>query len=251
MRTFRLAVWFTAILLGAGTLAMGEMPTDRGTPDKKTLAQVAEQKGDMARTHKDYEAAFGFYSDASRLDPRNAAIVNKMAVTKLQLHDRPMARKLLRHANSLDPKNTSVLNNLGAVYYLDKKYEQSIKYLKQSLALDETNATCHLNIAESWLSLGQMDRAMTEYARALELDADILTTAQDGIVAQVRTPAQRARINYFIAKAYARRGNLDGALEYLQRAKDGHFPDLRQLFDDKDFAALWNDPRLEKIIRRS
>jgi ATP/maltotriose-dependent transcriptional regulator MalT len=91
---------------------------------------------------------------------------------------------------------------------------------------------------------------MTEYARALELDADILSTTQEGVVAQVTTPEQRARIAYMIAKSYMKRGNPDGALDYLQRARDMHYNDLHRVYDDQDFSALWPDPRLAKIVKK-
>ena len=100
------------------------------------------------------------------------------------------------------------------------------------------------------MGMNQIDRAMTEYARALELDADILSESTSGVSARVSTPEQRARVNFLIAKAYAKRGNIDGALEYLQRARDGRFPEMARVYKDQEFAMLWTDPRLEKIVKR-
>jgi tetratricopeptide (TPR) repeat protein len=149
-----------------------------------------------------------------------------------------------------DPRNVSALNNLGAVSYLDKKYKPAVRYLKQALALDESSAPSHLNLAEAWMAMGEVDHAMTEYTRALELDADILNADSGGTIAQVTTPEQRARVSYLIAKAYAKRGNAEGALEYLRRAKEGSFPRLADVYQDQDFSALWQDPRLAKIVKR-
>jgi len=100
------------------------------------------------------------------------------------------------------------------------------------------------------MGLGETDRAMTEYARALELDADILSSNHDGVIAQLSTPEQRALVSYLIAKAYAKRGNIEGALEYLRRAKEGYYPRLADVYTDQDFAALWQDPSLAKIVKR-
>jgi len=52
-----------------------------------------------------------------------------------------------------------------------------------------------------------------------------------------------------IARLYAKRGNLDGALDYLQRAKDGRYPQMADVYSDKEFASLWQDPRLKKIVK--
>ena len=69
------------------------------------------------------------------------------------------------------------------------------------------------------------------------------------MVAQLRTPEQQARVDFLIAKAYAKRGNLDGSLDYLRRARDGHYPQMADVYTDKEFAALWQDPRLKKIVK--
>jgi tetratricopeptide (TPR) repeat protein len=176
--------------------------------------------------------------------------LNKLAVAEFKLGNKGAARKHFSQAVKCDANNAVAFNNLGALALVDKKYNPAVRYLKHSLALDEQNATAHLNIAEAWMGLEEVDRAMTEYARALELDADILTSGRNGVVAQVSTPEQRARISYLIAKAYAKRGNMEGALEYLRRAKEGHFPDLAKVYTDQEFTALWTDPRLAGIIKR-
>jgi pentatricopeptide repeat protein len=91
---------------------------------------------------------------------------------------------------------------------------------------------------------------MTEYTRALELDPDALSENENGVLARISTPEQRARADYIIAKSYARRGNFEQALEYLSRAKEDRFPDLAKVYADPEFAPLWKDPRLAKIIKR-
>ena len=219
----------------------------------KTAEEVvksAELKGDLERVHNNYYMATSYYRQALRADPRNPVILNKLGISELKLGDRGRAKKHFSQALKADPKNISALNNLGAVAYLDKKYKPAVKYLKQALELDESSAPAHLNLAEAWLGMGEVDRAMTEYARAIELDADILSESSTGVSARVSTPAQRARVDYLIAKAYAKRGNIDGALEYLNRAKELRFPELSRVYKDQEFASLWMDPRLEKIIKR-
>jgi tetratricopeptide (TPR) repeat protein len=219
-------------------------------PKSPTVEKTAEQKGDQARIHKDYASAVAYYHTAVRGDTRNSMLYDKLAIAEFQLGDKSAARKHLTQAVKLDSRSVAALNNLGVLDLMDKKYKASVNHLKQALALDESNATAHLNIAEAWIGLGEVDRAMTEYSRALELNADILNSDNGGVVAQVTTPEQRARISYLIAKSYAKKSNLDGALEYLRRAKDGHYPDLARVYSDQEFAALWSDPRLEKIVKR-
>jgi tetratricopeptide (TPR) repeat protein len=240
----------TSVLMCAAPYGRTDPNPDAAKTDKLEGARMAEVKGDLARIHNDNQQAVSYYFAALRVDRQNAALYNKLGVTELQLRERGAARKYFGQALKYDPQLTSALNNLGAVALLDRKYKPAVAYFKQALAMDESSAPIHLNLAEAWVGLGQIDRAMTEYARALELDADVLTSSGDGVIAQVMTPAQRARISYMIAKSYMKRGNVEGALDYLGRAKEQHYPDLAMVYSDPDFSALWQDPRLAKIIRR-
>jgi tetratricopeptide (TPR) repeat protein len=213
-------------------------------------AKTLEEKGDLARTKKNYDGALAYYLDAVKAAGQDAMLYNKLGIVELQIGNRGPAKKYFNLALKTDSRNVVAFNNLGAVAVTDGKYKVAIKFLKEALALDESDATAHLNIAEAWAGMGQMDRAMTEYSRALELDADILSNSVDGVIAQVRSPGQRARISFLIAKAYAKRGNIEGALEFLRRAKDDHYDGLSKVYEEPEFAAVTQDPRLAKIVKR-
>jgi tetratricopeptide (TPR) repeat protein len=218
--------------------------------DKQEKVKMLEQKGDLACIHGDYADAAYHYEAAIRISRQNAMLYNKLGIAELQLGERGQAHKYFGRALKYDSRLVPAINNLGAVALMDKKYKAAIGYFKQALAMDESIAVTHVNLAEAWIGLRQMDRAMTEYTRALELDADVLSSSKEGDFARVSTPEQRARISFLIAKAYMKRGNLDGALDFLQRAKDAHYPDLGKVYTDPDFAPLWKDPRLAKIVKR-
>jgi len=219
-------------------------------PDKAAIAHKAEERGDLARSHKEYAVAITYYQEAIHASHQNATLYNKLGIVQLQMRARGAARKNFAQAAKLNPELISAINNLGAVALMDKNYKVAADYFKQALAKDESVAATHLNLAEAWMGQGEVDHAMTEYSRALELDADILTTTDEGVIAQIATPQQRARVAYMIAKAYIKRGNVDGALVSLSKARDLHYYDLNQVYSDKDFAPLWDDPRLAKIVKR-
>jgi tetratricopeptide (TPR) repeat protein len=213
-------------------------------------AKMAEDSGDLARIHKNYGLAISSYQAALRLNQHNAVLYDKIGVVHLLEGQRGSARKFFLQAIRYNPTYVAAINNLGVVALLDKKYKMSVNYFKQALALEETNAPIHVNLAEAWVGQEQIDRAMTEYMRALELDADVLANSTEGLLARLSTPEQYARVSFVIAKMYMKRGNIDGALEYLRRAKEEHYAEMRMVYTDPDFTALWNDPRLAKIVRR-
>jgi tetratricopeptide (TPR) repeat protein len=238
------------LLIYAGPYGRTDPTPNPAANDQQAGAMKAEERGDLARLRENYSLAAAYYYAALRVSRQDASLYNKLGVVELQQGQRGQARKNFTLALKYDPKFISAVNNLGAVALLDRKYKPAIGYFKQALAMDETVAATHLNLAEAWMGLGETDRAMTEYGRALELDADILSSNQGGVIAQVATPEQRARIAFLIAKSYMKRGNIEGALDSLRKAKELRYPELSKVYSDPVFTALWEDPRLAKIVKR-
>lgn len=245
----RKLAWMLAVatLFSGAVRLVGAQKTN--APDKLAVARTEEAKGDQAQQNKDFELAAGHYEKALRFDRENAILYNKLGVSELRMNDYKHARKSFTRSLQYDPQSFNAMNNLGVVDILDKKYKSATNYLKQALALDEENAHTHLNLAEAWLGLHEMTRAINEYTRALELDADVLSSSPGGVQAQIYTPEQRARIDYLIAKLYMQRNNPEGALDYLGRAKELNYHDLHDVYNDQSFAPLWKDPRLAKIVK--
>ena len=247
------------MLATAATLALpGGMPAAAqsllsDTVVADTRAQISknyETKGDIARARGEYGSAVNWYLLAVRYNNHESALYNKLGIAEMKIGQMDQARRDFAQAVKAQPSDVDSLNNLGAVYCLQRKYKPAVRYLKQALALDETKAVTHLNLAEAWMGQKQVDRAMTEYARALELDADILnSTDREGVFAQIQTPEQKAMVDFMIAKAYVKRGNLEGALDYLRRAKQDNFRNLSSVWDDPAFTPLWKDPRLAEIVK--
>lgn len=66
------------------------------------------------------------------------------------------------------------MNNLGAIYYMQNRLGPAAKYFKEAVALDETRATFHVNLGAASFGQKKFDRAVHEYARALELGPLVL-----------------------------------------------------------------------------
>jgi tetratricopeptide (TPR) repeat protein len=200
---------------------------------------------------RNYDLAISQYHTLLHNDASNAILWNKLGVTLLQKGDLRQARKALQRALQAKSDYPDALNNLAAVYILDKNYDKAIKPLKKALSLEETRAVFHVNLGEAWFGKNQIEYAMTEYARALELDPDILQNSSSlGVAALLRTREQQASFSYLLAKTYARHGNMGEALTQLKRAHDLGYDRLGDVFKDQDFAPLWKDARLKQAIGR-
>jgi tetratricopeptide (TPR) repeat protein len=250
--TFLMLATAAALALPAGVQAAAQsLLSDTVVADTRAqLSKNYELKGDIARARNQYGSAVNWYLLAVRYNDHDVALFNKLGIAEMKVGEMEQARHDFGQAVKIEPSNVDALNNLGAVYCLQRKFRPAARYLKQALALDETKAVTHLNLAEAWMGQKQINRAMTEYARALELDADILNSADnEGVFAQIQTPEQKAMVDFMIAKAYVKRGNLEGALDYLRRAKQDNFKNLASVWDDPAFTPLWKDPRLADIVK--
>lgn len=213
-------------------------------------ADAAVQQGDQARLLKDFSHARSSYLLALHVKQSDSELYNKLGVVEIQLKQFGAAERHLQRALALDPQNVVILNNNGVVLCLKKRYSDAVQPLKEALALKESYASAHLNLAEAWGGMGFMDRAMSEYTRAIELEPDILSGTNNGVVLNFSNPEQKARVQYIFARLYAMRGNADVAIEHLQRAKDEGCKFLDSVYKDSAFTILWQDPRLARIVKR-
>lgn len=246
----RILILLAAGLLAGGTALPENLAPETESDNRQVQARAYEENGDIARARQNYGGAEDWYVAALTQQRKNPELYNKLGIVQMKQGEMDAARRSFSEAIKQDRHSAHALNNLGAVYCLQKKYKPALKYLKRALALREDSPSTHLNLAEVWIGLHRIDRAMNEYARALELDPDILDGSEnEGLFAQVATPEQRAVIDFLIARAYARRGNMEGALDYLQRAKELHYPKLASVYTESDFTPLWKDPRLAAIVK--
>lgn len=249
MRNITLKFMLLAVLLTLTRYSAAASWPEQGVKlDTMTVAEL-EKAGDQARATKDYNLAIDYFEAALRKDRKNAVLYNKLGLTELRKDDMVSARLHFEKAAKLNPKYAEAVNNVGAVYYIHKSYGSAAKYFKKAVALDETNATFHVNLGAAWFSQKKMDRAIAEYMRAMEIDPEALRREnRAGIAAQISSPEERAQYSYLLAKAYAKRGDIDGCLQCLKRAKEEGFRNLANVYKDEEFSRLRDNPKLQEVV---
>jgi len=217
---------------------------------KATAMTVAELErlGDEARLQKDYPTAIRYFEQAIAKDRRNPALYNKLGLTELKKDELAAARVNFQKAVKQNSNFVDAVNNLGAVDYMNKNYKSAQKYFKRAVTMEDTRATFHVNLGAALVSLKDMDRAMGEYARALELDPNALEQSKVGVAAQISSPEERAQYSYLLAKIYAKRGDVDNCIHCLKKAKEDGYPKMQNVYKDEEFAKLRDDPRLHEVV---
>lgn len=249
MRNTKLKFMLLAALLTFTSFSAAASWPEHGVKiDAMSVADL-EKAGDQARAVKDYTLAIDYFQAALRKDRKNAILYNKLGLSELRKDDLASARVDFLKAVKLDSKYAEAVNNVGAVDYMHKNYNSAAKYFKKAVALDESHSTYHVNLGAAWFSQKKMDRAIAEYMRAMELDPEALRREnRAGIAAQISSPEERAQYSYLLAKAYAKRGDIDGCLQCLRRAKEEGFRNLANVYKDEEFSRLRDNPKLQEVV---
>ena len=251
MKHILLKVALLTMILSFCTYRIAAAPADEQGSVKMSAMTVTEleKAGDLARVQKDYDLAIDYFQAALRKDRKNAVLYNKLGLAELRKNDFASARMDFERATKRNPKYAEAVNNIGAVEYLQKNYGGAAKFFKKAVALDETHATYHVNLGAAWFSQKKMERAIAEYTRAMEIDPDALRQeSRGGIVAQISTPEERAQYAYTLAKVYAKRGDVEGCLQCLRRAKEDGYRNLANVYKDEEFSRMRDNPRLQEVV---
>ena len=248
MRSITITILLLAMVVPIGTYAADVPQQPSVNMSAMTVAQL-ESAGDLARAQKNYDLAIDYFQAALKKDRKNAALYNKLGLAQLRKDDLKAARMSFQKASKCNSKYAEAINNIGAVEYMRKNYGGAAKYFKKAVALDEAHATYHVNLGAAWFSQKKFDRAIAEYSRALEIDPDAFRQeSKVGIAAQISSPEERAQYAYALAKAYAKRGDLDGCLECLKKAKEEGYRNLGNVYKDEEFSRMRDNPRLQEVV---
>jgi hypothetical protein len=75
-----------------------------------------------------------------------------------------------------------------------------------------------------------------------------MRTSRAGVQAQLPSPEDRARYDYTVAKLYAKMGMPDQSLEYLRKAMELGYKDLKNVYKDVEFSELRKSSRFTELM---
>jgi tetratricopeptide (TPR) repeat protein len=218
-------------------------------PARDATAADLELQADRLRADKLYLDAIDYYQAALAKKVNDACLLNKIGITELMMQRYKEARKDFERAIRADHEFANAYNNEGVVFYESKKYGAAIKQYEKAIAKDSNSASFYSNLGAALFSKREFEPAVAAYQHALELDPDVFgRTSRSGVQAQLPSPEDRARYDYTVAKLYAKMGFSDQSLEYLKRAMEAGFKDLKNVYKDAEFAELRKNPRFTELM---
>ena len=216
-------------------------------PDAK--ASDLEQQADQLRSDKLYLDALDYYRAALAKKPNDARLLNKIGITELMMQRYREARKSFERSIQSNHEFADAYNNLGVVLYEAKKYGPAVKQYQRAIEKDSGSASFFSNLGAAYFSKKDFDAAVVAYQHALELDPEVFErTSRSGVQAQLPSPEDRARYDYTVAKLYAKMGFSDQSLEYLRKAMEAGYKDLKNVYKDAEFTQLRKNPRFTELM---
>jgi len=207
-------------------------------------AQQAVRRAGILVARGRYALAADEYHRALEAQPSDASIHNRLGVCYQRLANDGMARREYERALELRPRYAEVWNNIGALEQSRKRFKAAVRAYKKAIEMKPSLATPWKNLGNAYLALGRSQEAFEAYQEAFRLDATILEEQATSIPA----PGIDAAAQYaLLAKLLAAKGQVEPALDFLERAKAAGYRDFRRIEQDPDFRAVVETPRYRAL----
>jgi tetratricopeptide (TPR) repeat protein len=218
-------------------------------PAADATPAALEQQADDLRSAKLYLDALDYYHAALGKKPNDARVLNKIGITELMMQRYKEAKRSFERSIRADREFADAYNNLGVVFYEAKHYGTAVKHYREAIEKDSGSASFFSNLGAAYFSKKDFEPAVAAYQHALELDPEVFErTSRAGVQAQLPSPEDRARYNYTVAKLYAKMGLPERSLEYLKKAMEQGYKDLKNAYKDVEFSELRKDPRFTELM---
>jgi len=209
-----------------------------------------DQRGDLYMVRKYYAEAVRVYGRLTQMEPSNALFHNKLGIAYHQMQDLNSARNAYRRAIQINPQYAQAINNLASVEYAQKKFRNAILTYLRALKLTPGDAVIYSNLGTAYFAREEFEYATQSFRYALQLDPEVFRrSGRVGTIVQQRDEGNPAVFNFYMAKTYASTGNVDETLQFLIKAWEEGYPDLRKtLLEDEVFQFLTVDPRFGQFL---
>jgi len=176
----------------------------------------------------------------------------------------------MKKALELDPLSSPLNNYLGMTYLLAGDYPKSVQQLQHTIDQDPTFPLAHFFLASALIEIGKYEQAIEEMQRgallsgaspeeASAVTAEFLTAFRTGgpngywqknLQGTLWQQEHGGAGTLELASAYARVGDKEKALEWLQKAYEERNGNITLVNSYPDYKSLRGDPRFSALLKR-
>ncbi len=235
-----------SIVLLAVPLLSASAFAQSSNPPLKPL--TAEQRGDILMARKMYREATEMYAEQK---PVTAVVRNKTGIAYHQMLQFELARKYYEMAVKLDRNYAEAINNLGTVYFARKNYRRAISQYKRAIRVAPQTASFYGNLGMAYFKRKNYKEASESIQKAMSIDPEVFEhRGSFGVILQEQTVTgeERAKFHYSLAMNYAKRGQVDRALQYIRKALEEGFTERKKMLSEPAFAGLREMPEFKELV---
>jgi tetratricopeptide (TPR) repeat protein len=189
-------------------------------------------------------------------------------LTPMGRHSEAIAE--MKKALELDPLSSAVNNYMAMTYFFAGDYEKSAQQFQHTINLDPTFPLAHFFFFSCLVELGKYEQAMEEMQKGALLSGQKPDQVAAGVAEFRRAFRTGGSIGFWrknlelalkelehggrmslnIAAAYARVGDRDKALEWLQRAYEERVGNITLLTCVPEFKSLHGNPIFSNLVKK-
>lgn len=259
------------------TVYTNEPPRDVMPLAKRAALKALELDDNLAEAHAsygqimvyyDYElrAAEAQYRRALQLNPNYATAHQWLAehLSALKRFDEALSE--IKRALELDPMSPVMNRIYGDILVDQRRYDEAIAQYKKTLALDPNFPTTHYFLARTYEAQGKYDQAIAEYenmARIGGMPPEAIGKAsevyaksgwkaylQESLEQILKQPAGRKVPPFVIASFYARLGQNEETLAWLERAYEERDFRMTMISVSFEFDSIRSDTRFVALVQK-
>ncbi|MDP4202453.1 MAG: hypothetical protein Q8861_07140 [Bacteroidota bacterium] len=141
-------------------------------------ASELENNGDFYLSINKLNKANQFISEANKIEPNNADILNEFGVIKMRLHQFNLSEKYFRQAIKINSSCFGAFINMGLMYYYWNKYNDGIIILKSMNFKKASNSfisSNYFHLFMNYTGLQNCDSAYCYYMKFKNLNTNKLS----------------------------------------------------------------------------
>src|SRR5713226_2387798 len=255
----------------------GYLPPSEAWPKAKAAAMQALEIDDtLAEAHAslglvkehyewDWTGAEKEFKRAIELDPNSATAhlwYGDFLSNTGRLED---GMRETKKAQELDPLSPIINTTLGWQFYLSGQYDQAVERLRKVLEMDQKFAPARRILEGVYSRMGKEKEAVAERERfvslsgspelAASIEEDFAKSGYKGVLrgwldGMTELSKHGYVSSYDIAQIYARMGEKDLTLTWLEKAYDEHDSGLVSLGVDPLYSSVRSDARFRALLKR-
>jgi serine/threonine-protein kinase len=241
---------------------------NQGLAIDDTVAELHSSLGFIQRFWDwDWEASRRSFERAIALNPGYASAHRFYAqlLAGLGEHDASIERG--KRAYELDPLSPIIPGAVGDLFFYARRYDEAMEYYRKVIELDPTFLPGHTDLARALELAGRYDEAIEEFRTAEKLAPKGPPEPSSGLAHVYARMGRRAEAlaivdelkalsatryvsPYGIASIYACLGEVDTALDWLEKAYDAHDQTLVWVKVHPRLDGLRHHPRYQNLLRK-